>query len=120
MPLTPQQIDAELAKLPIADQDKYLEALPAADLEAYANFSNDLRKPTGTAHSEVGGHPVIRDDGDFAHKSDEELLKLATAEGIDPYEMEGPSAGPVAPQPDGGKGFMDSGLGIAARGLVHG
>lgn len=122
MAITPQQIDTDLAKLPREEQDKYLETLPTEALDAYAKFSNDLRQPTGTAHATIGGHPVIRDDADMEKMSDEELLKIATQEGLNP-ETGLPAdmnVGQTQPQGDGGQSFLKTGLGIAGRGLVHG
>jgi hypothetical protein len=123
MPKAPQEIDKILVQLSPADQDKYLESLPPEDLHAYANWSQESHPNKGEGGiSDVNGYsvhhapPVNQPMPEVPREiPDEELHGLtgeqlkALSEGV-PYEEVQKQKG----------GFLDTGMGLATRGLLKG
>lgn len=111
--LDPAMLDRTLEGLDPAQQDEILKQLSDQELEAYANYTSDLRHPTGaTVNSQIRGrvgiHPV-NDSTPVEQLSDAELETLAAG-----TKVAAPMAAP------GSEGWLSGGLGITARGAMRG
>lgn len=118
MAMQPKQVHDMLTRMQSpADQEKYLASLPEADLDAYADWSEqNVKADAFQQGGELpGGYQVQQgvdlDEQKMQELSDEQLDAIAN--GADPNEVMNAKA-------QAGSGFLDTGMGLAARGLAKG
>ncbi len=109
MARTPEQLDQLLAKMPAAEQDKFLAGLPDDEFQALSDYTKDRYEEGPTTAAPVG-------EGRYTRRPEEMSNEELQAELGDDIEM-GPE---ITGKPAEPGGFFDTGVGRFATALPKG